>query len=271
MWAYNDIDVYLSPSDNILGETSVATQNWVPLSTYGLLRSRVALTPSTVEGNALTIPAKDGKSYSIDSGRGNAKLEFEVLIADEWVHKDLNSNVRTRTDMVASLLNRARRIAYKQPGRSANSYFIIYKTTLTINDADEKVSSIKAQMEVHPFEFFLSGNTAVSIAVNGTYTIDNGLPFSDCYPSVVCRGDGEVQFTANGVTTSLWPINTVPENTVADAFLNMAYDKNTKDNRNQYFNSDFKIDMRIPGGASVVVTNRMNYAITLYTRKGIVK
>lgn len=269
MWSYDDIDVYLSPSDNILGETSVATQNWVPLSTYGLLRSRVALTPSTVEGNSLSIPGKDGKSYAVDSGRGNAKLDFEVLVADEWVHKTLNSDVRTRTDTVVSLLNRAFRIAYKQPGRTANSYFIIYKTTLTINDADELVSSIKVQMEVHPFEFFFDGNTKIEIAANGTYTFSNPLPYSACNPSVVFPEytTGYVTFNSKNLIID----KQLDPNTVVDSFKNLAYLSGTLDNKNDYFVGNYKSVMLLPGGATSTIANHTSKTLYLYTRKGITK
>lgn len=285
-WAYNDIDVYVSASDNILGETSVNTNSWVPLSTYGLLRSRVALTPSTVEGNSFTIPGRDGKTYSTDSGHGNAKLEFEILIADEWVHRasetTANMTVRARYDMVAALLNNARRIAYKQPGRSANSYFIVYKTTLTFQDADEKAFVIKAQMEVFPFEFYLDGNVPITIKdrtkfPQDRYGFSNPLPFSDCYPTIVVGGGlGKITITPTGMPGypggEIQYLSEVPQNTIIDSFLNLAYysSGNNRTNRNMYFLGDFRKIMVCPGGCNTIsIINDTTNNITFYSRRGI--
>lgn len=279
-WAYNDIDVYVSASDNILGETSVNTNSWVPLSTYGLLRSRVALTPSTVEGTSIPIPGRDGKAYSTDSGHGNAKLEFEILIADEWVHRlsetTANMTVRARYDMVAALLNNARRIAYKQPGRSANSYFIVYKTTLTFQDADEKAFVIKAQMEVFPFEFFLNGNTPTTIAVNGTHTFTNPMPNSDCCPTyLIGNGQGKIGVKVNNAAdfTYVKVAKTVAEQDQAnkvtiDTYLGLVYTIKTKDNRNDYISGDLKL-LKFGQGDTIVIENKLAADLVVYPRNGI--
>lgn len=281
-WAYNDIDVYLSPSDNILGETSVNTNSWVPLSTYGLLRSRVALTPSTVEGTSISIPCRDGKAISTDSGRGNAKIEFEVLIADEWVHRasetTANMTLRERYDMVAALLNNTKRVAYKQPGRSANSYFIVYKTNLTFQDADEKVFIIKAQMEVHPFEFYFVGNIPTTIAVNATETFTNFLPLSECGPIyLVGNGAGSIKIKLNDSATWLEvkvakAINeSDAANKVAiDTTKNLVYTIKTKDNRNDYISGDLKL-LRFKQGDTIYIQNKLAADLVVYPRNGIAR
>ena len=241
-WTYNDIDVYLSSSDNILGETSVNTTSWVPLSTYGLLRSRVALTPSTVEGTAITVPGRDGKTYSTDSGRGNAKIEFEILIADEWAHRTAeataNMTVRQRADMVAALLNNVRRVAYKQPGRTADSYFMVYKTTQTFQDADEKAFVINVQMEVHPFEFYLSGNAPIVLGDHGVGTYANSFPNSECRPTYVIgnASSGIITLTKQGASSYFnyirirKPISQDAGNEVVlDSFLQLIYSKSSID------------------------------------------
>lgn len=264
-WAFNQIDVYLTATDNVLGETSVVNNRWVPLSTYGILRGRMALTPSTVEGNQLSIPKRDGKTYSVDSCRGNAKLEFEILIADEWAHKSLNKTVRERSDIVMAHLNNAKRIAYKQPGRAADSYFLIYKTTLTVTDGDEKAYTIKASMEVHPFEFLFSGNTPVTIAANSSTTVNNALPLSLCKPSFVIEGTGSV--AVSGTVSS---IKEVPSGTLLDTFTGLVSNQNGSQNRNDYLDGDYE-GLYIPQSSSVTVTNNFNHSITLYVRRGMVR
>lgn len=284
-WAYNDIDVYISSSDNILGETSVNTTSWVPLSTYGLLRSRVALTPSTVEGTSITIPGRDGKTYSTDSGRGNAKIEFEILIADEWVHRTSETTasmtVRERTDMVAALLNNARRVAYKQPGRTADSYFMIYKTTLTFQDADEKAFVIKVQMEVYPFEFYLSGNTPITIAAGGTASFANPLPNSVCRPTYVIGNTGagyidlsrEPQSVATRFNRVLVrkAINQAEGNElVLDSFLQLIYSKTTIENMNTYIDGDVQ-NVKFPQGMTTYINNFTLATVIVYPRGGIIR
>lgn len=284
-WTYNDIDVYISSSDNILGETSVNTNSWVPLSTYGLLRSRVALTPSTVEGTAITIPSRDGKTYSTDSGRGNAKIEFEVLIADEWVHRTSETtasmSVRERTDMVAALLNNVRRVAYKQPGRTANSYFMVYKTTQTFQDADEKAFVIKVQMEVHPFEFYLSGNTPITIAAGGTGSFTNLLPNSVCRPTYVIgnTGDGYIDLSREPQSVAARfnrvhvrkTINQAEGNElVLDSFLQLIYSKTTIENMNSYIDGDVQ-NVKFPQGMTTYINNFTLATVTVYPRGGIIR
>lgn len=284
-WTYNDIDVYLSSSDNILGETSVNTTSWVPLSTYGLLRSRVALTPSTVEGTTITIPGRDGKTYSTDSGRGNAKIEFEVLIADEWVHRTSETTasmtVRERADMVAALLNNTRRVAYKQPGRTANSYFMVYKTTLTFQDADEKAFVIKAKMEVYPFEFYLSGNAPITIAAGGTGTFANALPNSECRPTYIigntASGYVDLATEPQSVTARFNRIEVrkaisqeAGNELVLDSFLQLIYSKNTIDNMNSYINGDVA-GVRLPQGITTYINNFTLATVIVYPRGGIIR
>lgn len=265
-WTYNQIDVYLTDTDNILGETSVVNERWVSLSTYGLLRGRVALTPSTVEGTQLQIPRRDGKTYTVDSARGNAKLDFELLIADDWPHKSLNQTIRTRADIVMAYLNSAKRIAYKQPGRAADSYFLVYKTTLTLTDADEKAMTIKVSMEVHPFEFLLSGNAPVQIGPNYSITMNNAFPLSVCKPSFVVGGTGNITVDGHTVTAT----KTVPANTLIDTFTGLVSDQTGVYNRNDYFDGDYE-GLYIPTKESVSITNGFSQTITLYVRRGMIR
>lgn len=282
-WTYNDIDVYLSSSDNILGETSVNTTSWVPLSTYGLLRSRVALTPSTVEGTAITVPGRDGKTYSTDSGRGNAKIEFEILIADEWAHRTAeataNMTVRQRADMVAALLNNVRRVAYKQPGRTADSYFMVYKTTQTFQDADEKAFVINVQMEVHPFEFYLSGNAPIVLGDHGVGTYANSFPNSECRPTYVIgnASSGIITLTKQGASSYFnyirirKPISQDAGNEVVlDSFLQLIYSKSSIDNMNSYIDGDVQ-GVRFPQGITTTISNLSAANVTVYPRGGIVR
>ena len=280
IWSWNEIDVYVSLYDNVLGDASVATNLWVPLSNYGLLRGRVALKPSTVEGNSETIPGRDGKPYSVYSSRGNATLSFELLVADEWIptHKQLNMTLRQRLDTIEAYLNRARRIAYKQPGRPCISYFEVYKVKLTENDAYEEAQTLKAEIEVHPFEFYFSGNAPITILKN-TYTIvNNALPMDECCPSfVVPQGfDGSISVSIPNVYTpsSFDEITTsgAPVSTIIDTFHGLVYAAaDASVNINAYFDGDFK-DLWLPSASGIRVTNSSTtYDIVMYTRGGIIR
>lgn len=170
-WAYNDIDVYLTETRDDQYFEPAVNEYWTPVSDYGIVRSRVVLTPSTYDGNQVTIPGRDGRPYETDRSRGNAKIEFEVLVVDSWVFASSQSSVRERADELMALINRARRISYKQPGKPAEGYFLIYKTTLTVTDADEKAIVVKVSLEVHPYEWLFSGNQGLYISPNETKTI----------------------------------------------------------------------------------------------------
>ena len=268
-WAYNNIDVYVTDTENILGETSVA--NWVPLSNYGILRGRPDLTLSTVEGDSITIKKKDGRPMSIDSSRGNAKLSFEILVADTWVFSNSNTTVYDRIDILLSILNQIKRISYKEPGKDAYFYYIVYKTSLTLNDADEKAATIKVSMDIHPFEFFFVGN--VPISVSSSETIRNLLPCSLCMPTYVFTGGGKIylDYGYGDVRPAVEASTDIPDGiTVLDTFTGLVYGLANEDNRNNYMSGLYS-DLWIDGNSEVTVKSTFSEPIIVYTRKGIVR
>lgn len=276
MWSYNDIDVYISSYDNILGEVSVETSSWVALSTYGLLRGRPKLTPSTVSANGLEIPGRDGTTYQVDSRRGNAKIEFEILIADEWVHKGAQEldglSVRDRTDIVFSLCNLMKRVAWKCPGRDADSYFLVYKVKLTPTDGYDVAQVIKVELEVHPFEWFFEGNKP-EITELKTLQVENPIPFSVCKPVYVFQGTGSITVTntttgASGtVSATAYPGNL---EVVLDTWKQIAYTKESTLNANRFLNGEYS-NLWIFEGETVNITHNFTNEITVYTRKGIIR
>jgi phage-related protein len=274
MWTYNQIDVYASEKDNVLGETSVATNNWVPLSIYGLLRGRPTLTPSTVEGDSISIPGRDGTSYETDSSRGNAKLEFEVLVVDAWPYAGATTTVQERCNLLFDKIYNTKRIAYKEPGKDADSYYMVYKTQITITDAYKEAQTLKIQMEVYPFEFFLSGNAAITVAARSTKTITNTLPGSLCKPTYVFSkagsGAGGSIYVGSSVKLTYAP-PTNPDPTkpvVVDTFTEMAYYQDSYANANRYLSGDYS-DLWVPRNTSLVIGNDFSAPMSIYLRNGI--
>lgn len=270
-WAYNDIDVYVTDTDNVLGETSVDTSNWTPLSALGTLRGRPALTPSTVSADALEIPGRDGTTYNVDARRGNAKVEFEILIADSWTHAALDMTVRERADCIFSLLNSMKRVAWKCPGRDADSYFLVYKTTLTVTDGDEKAYTIKASLEVHPFEWLFEGNKP-ELTENHVLVVRNPLPLSRCMPVVVVNGAGAITYTpAQGTQfTCITATASSYGDIVIDSWKEMVYTKTGTRNANRNVTGDLT-NLWIYTGETITITSSFNSEITVYTRKGIIR
>ena len=280
MWSYNDIDVYITPTENVLGEVSVDTNNWTALSLYGLVRGRPKLTPSTVTANGLEIPGRDGTTYQVDSRRGNAKIEFEILIADEWVHRQLELekpeiaglSVRERTDIVFSLCNLMKRVAWKCPGRDADSYFLVYKVKLTPTDGYDVAQVIKVELEVHPFEWFFEGNKPELTEVK-SLTVENPIPLSVCKPVYVFKGTGSITVTntvtgASGtVSATAYPGNL---DVVLDTWKQIAYTKENTLNANRFLNGEYS-NLWIFEGETVEITHNFTNEITVYTRKGIIR
>lgn len=271
-WSWNEIDVYVSLYNNVLGDASVATNLWVPLSNYGLLRGRVALTPSTVEGSSISIPGRDGNPYSKNNSRGNAKLTFELLIADEWIpeHKALNTTIRRRLDVIEYYLNNSRRIAYKQPGKEASSYFEVYKVKLTETDAYEEAATLKVEIEVNPFEFFFTGNVAVQLPKNDPVAFNVQIPFDTSRPSFLIQGGGDGYLYVTGTVGEFIGYN-VPENTIVDTYKGLVYSAaDPSVNRNAYFDGDFK-KLWLYKETSGTITNTFSQTVLMYTRGGILR
>ena len=198
-WSYNQIDVRISQYDNVLGDIdptvvpSGSPQLWEALSTYGLVRGRPTITPSSIDASQLSIPGRMGKPYSIIAGRTNAVLQFELLVADAWPFEEISqqtafNTVEKRAEYLKAKLMYAKRVCFKEPGRNWDWFFEIYKVDITESDADEKVSVLQIKMEVYPFKFDFSGNQAIDISSRGSVGLSNlarNYPFNPVY---VLRG-----------------------------------------------------------------------------------
>lgn len=196
-WAYNQIDAKISPRNNQLGEVNPNNGNWWTISDYGIMRGRPTLTPSSVDsGNNSAIPGRNGNPYPINKRRGNATLEFEVLVVDSWPFKNSELKLYERVAQLKAIGARAKRITYKEPGRdlvynnqlqkwepSYLSFFIVYNTTVTEQDADEKVSVLKFKMEVHPFKYDFEGNREILLTTPDLQNdFSAACALSSCYP-----------------------------------------------------------------------------------------
>lgn len=271
-WAYNNIDVYVSLSDNILGETSVATENWVPLSSYGILRGRPALTPSSLEGDQLSIPGRDGSPYDLLSRRrGNAKIEFEILVVDTWVFADMELTIQDRVDIILALINGMKRVSYKMPGKEPYFYYIVYKSSATLTDADEKAATIKVQCDVHPFEYFFTGNIPIEIPASGTVQVNNSFPCSVCMPTyVVAGGGGDLYLDSNYRVSVSSSLNHAA---MLDTFTWIVSDLSGQENLNRYFSGEYS-DLHIPSHSPAVritIQSTLPSAALVYLRKGIIR
>lgn len=283
-WSYNNIDVYVTATDNILGETVIDTTSptaaWVSLSTYGILRGRPSLTLSTFEGDSVTIKMRDGRPTAIDKSRKNAKLEFEILVADTWVFADRDDSVWDRINMIQSILNMAKRVSYQEPGKDADFYYMVYNTTITITDADEKAAAIKVSMDIHPFEFFLIGNMGISLA-SGAALIDNRLPRSRCMPTYSVSGTGDLavyEYTTDANDNETYILlgtvscTAAPTATILDTFTGMAWTILDGEivNENSCFSGDYQ-GLWLPANKILAITSSFEDAVVMFTREGIVR
>lgn len=262
-WAYNEIDIYLTDTDSSPGETSIGN-SWKAVSEYGIVRSRVALTPSTYDSaNKITIAGRDGRPYTTDRSRGNAKIDIEVLCVDSWVFAGVNTTVRQRAESLMARINKARRIAYKQPGKSADGYFLIYNTTLSITDADEKAIVIKASFEVHPLEWIFAGNAANIIESGATETITIPEYCAVSMPIYDLMGSGTVNVNGNVLeSTSSGSIR-------LDTWRFTAVYRPSGLNANLSLSGDYEGLWLNPGENTI--TNGLTNAIRVYTRMGITR
>ena len=196
-WAYNQIDVKVSPRDNQLGEVNPNNDNWWTISDFGIMRGRPTITPSTVDsGNNSAIPGRNGNPYPVNKRRGNATLEFEVLVADAWPFQGSSLKLYERIARLKAIGISAKRISYKEPGRDLiwdetlgqwipgyKSFFIVYNTTVTEQDADEKCSVLKFKMEVYPFKFDFEGNREILLSTpDASNDLSAACMLSSCYP-----------------------------------------------------------------------------------------
>lgn len=307
-WAYNLIDLYISDKPNQLGETQISTVLWDQISLYGLMRGRPTLTPSTNNAQKQTIPGRPGELYSVVQQRSNAKLQFEILVADAWPFAALKAgdnpwlnNVFNRAYYIVDILNNAKRVSYKEPGKPATDYYEVISVTNEITDSDERAMLIKCTMEIFPFKFSFDGNEAHTIAANQqspTTLLEWNLhPYSVCWPIfvsdtfsgssynvgiyVTCRrkirGSSPVSFeqvSYGYVSTPQDRLNTFGpaisgKKLIIDTNKMQAYDNSSTPNpMNKYLSGDYD-KVRFAGGCYIDIHNTSAVAFNIYTRRGI--
>lgn len=302
-WKYNLIDLYVSNKPNQLGETAI-NDSWAQISLYGLMRGRPTLTPSTNNATKSQIPGRPGEVYSTVTNRSNAKLQFEILVADAWPFAELKqsdnewlNNVYGRTFYILDILNSAKRVSYKEPGKTAYDYFEVVSVTNEISDADKKAAVIKCTMEIFPFKFEFTGNQAINIPdhTNYDYQPINLRPHSECWPvfisstvsgqnehinlTVTCydkiisgeqvtyiqKSQGHVEVPT--AKRAAFSTALSGKKAIIDTNRLQAYDD--ADNPiNRYLTGDYDT-LRIPGNSYVSIDNLSSVTITMYTRRGI--
>lgn len=302
-WKYNLIDLYVSNKPNQLGETAINSE-WEQISLYGLMRGRPTLTPSTNNATKGQIPGRPGEIYSTVLKRSNAKIQFEILVADAWPFAELKAgndewlnNVYNRTFYILDILNNAKRVSYKEPGKTAYDYFEVVSVTNEVSDADKKAAVIKCTMEIFPFKYEFSGNQAISIVPYTLYEYQpiNLRPHSECWPifvsdtisdanekiylTVACydkitvsghatyrlKSQGEVMVPDSKKAAFSTALN--GKKAIIDTNNLQAYDNNSEP-INRYFTGEYDT-LRIPGNSYVTVENTGTRNITMYTRRGI--
>lgn len=263
-WAYNDIDIYLSSSDIGPGDTTIDNK-WTPVSDYGILRSRVALTPSTYDGDQIKIMGRDGRPYTTDRSRKNAKIDAEILVVDTWIFKNYHTTVRERADLIMAMLNSAKFMSYKQPGKPADGYFQVYNTTITITDADEKAIVIKVSFEVHPLEWLFAGNASLIFAASQTRTVEIPKQCAVAMPVYDMTGTGTI--TVNGPNASL--AKSDGGRVILDTWKYIARYSPSGNNANLILDGDYEELWLNPG--TNIVTNNLTDGMRLYTRMGITR
>lgn len=309
-WAYNLIDLYISDKPNQLGETQISTVLWDQISLYGLMRGRPTLTPSTNNAQKQTIPGRPGELYSVVQQRSNAKLQFEILVADAWPFAELKAgdnpwlnNVFNRAYYIVDILNNAKRVSYKEPGKPATDYYEVISVTNEITDSDERAMLIKCTMEIYPFKFNFDGNEPINIDSGDVYEYlpINLRPYSECWPIFVSEtisGSNEYPYLTvtnykrefkdgawRYVQKSTGSVYAPPEKReelnvelllnklVIDTNKLQAYTSSEYTDipvpMNKYLTGDYD-SLRFMGNSYITINNTGTMSFELYTRRGII-
>lgn len=201
-WSYNQIDVYFLVQDLPLGVGEVNLDDhsdpinnpvWIAASQYGILRGRITLTPSQLNNpTSVTIPGLNGVIYSSMASRTNAKLQFEILVENSWVHNEHDHGlVASRIDLLRSLIRDAKVFSYKMPGVEPNFYLkATKKAECTITDADRNCSLIQGQIEVVPFKYRFAGNVYHTVEPNNWYEHESHYPDGVAKPIIYFHSGG---------------------------------------------------------------------------------
>lgn len=293
-WAYNQIDVRISQYENVLGDVDPTVippsgvPLWEALSTYGLVRGRPTITPSSIDASQLSIPGRMGKPYSLIAGRTNAVFSFELLVADAWPFEEISQQeefdtVEKRAEYLKAKLMYAKRVCFKEPGRNWDWFFEIYKVDVTESDADEKVSVLQIKMEVYPFKFDFSGNAGIVVPVNGSVYLTSFAKNYPCNPVYKIEGNkaGTITLRENSGNDMLW-FNTVKVAAQTGVIYPIYIDTerllvygttnfNDIQNRTRYTEGDIsglRVKRLSSTSNTITFTNNSQNTVTIYPRSG---
>ena len=293
-WHYNDLDVYVSAVSDVLDETSYETENWFRVSQLGLIRSRPTITRSTNSTQKQQIPGTIGELRSTVEQRSNAKIQFEILVADAWPFASLKTSQNTLLQTVLNralyleqVLNQAKRVAIKEQGHPTKEYYDVVDVAVEFNDADEKASVLKCTMEVYPFIYDFSTNAKIVIPALGSQTVYNTLPYSECSPLYLLYGIGSelanksvhVTCSRNNIEISNYTLQIKPSipstvtGMVIDTKKMQAYDQLTLQTGNvtplnRYCIGDYD-KLRLPANSTAVIENLTSAPLHFYMRRGM--
>ena len=295
-WHYNDLDIYVSALYDVLDETSYETANWFRVSQLGLIRSRPTVTRSTNNAEKKSVPGTIGELRSTVEQRSNAKIQFEILVADAWPFASLKTSQNT---LLQTVLNRAlyleqvlytaKRVAVKEQGHPTKEYYEVEDVAVEFNDADEKAAVLKCTMEVFPYIYDFSTNEKIVIAANGNQTVYNTLPYSECSPlylfngigSALANGNVRVRCSKNNVEISDYTMqikSNIPSSVtglVVDTKRMQAYDQSFLQSQstditpmNKYCYGDYD-KLRIPANSTAIINNNTSAPLHFYMRRGL--
>lgn len=286
-WSYNQIDVYFLLEDLPLGVTEMTlvddpiddenTGKWWPASLFGLVRGRPTLTRSQMNtNNSITIPGLNGTIYNSFSTRGNAKLQFDILVENSWVHNEEdNGSVVNRVDMLQMLMTNAKYISYKMPGVAANTFYLetTLKADCTVTDADKDCSVIQAQIEVVPFKHKFSGNQARYLSEQAWFHYETHHPDGVAKPILLFNtgGSGYLICTTDSRGSNQIICSNVPAGTILDTGKCLAYVEDDElgiVNVNDKFEGDYT-NFWFPRNDSIIMSSNGMGNINVYTMEGV--
>lgn len=249
-WSFNQIDVFIGTVD-VDYVHNLPTQ-WFNVSDYGLVRSRPTITSSTFSGSSINIPGKHGLDYETFDKRGNAKIEFEILVAYDWPHEFLkkdpyNYTLWDRIAILQSYLGMTKALSYREPELPLDYFFKVKRLTTTINDAYEEAATIKVTAEVSPYRYDFDGWRPIELQ-NGS-AIMNRYPGQPMNPALFFKGAGH--FTVyNNINVELGIIEstyTGEDTIIIESDTLLAYFASDLSNANRYLNGNYDI-LRLKGG-----------------------
>ena len=252
-WAFNQLDVFLSTVD-VNHIDNYTPTNWVNVSDYGLVRSRPTITSSAFSGSSINIPGKNGLDYSTFDKRGNAKIEFEILVAYDWPHAFLqqgeDEELKTiwgRVMRLQSYLAMTKAFSYREEGLPLNYFYKVKRLTTTINDAYENAATVKVSAEVSPYRYDFDGWIPVELQ-NGSW-IQNKYKGQPMQPTLFFKGAG--YFIAyNYLDVELGSIESTYDGNdtiVLESDNMLAYFASDYSNANAYLSGNYDI-LRLAGG-----------------------